>query len=377
MYNLYYIELNESTNEHLNPVVQKVFIASVAKRTAMEWHLALNHPSPARLKCMVNGLVDGIAVSDKIQKDCDCGSCFMGKAKQLPYPKKSARVIKQNGDLISCDGWGRVRFPDWNGNTNYLAFIDHHSGKSFTRLYSSPSQISTLVVEFLKEVAVFLGHPVKIFRADKEGGFVSKQVKNYCKSVGTKIEYSLTDAHQQMGVMENFHLHCLETVRTMLTHSQLGHSMWGEAVLNHNYTRNKMPTSGRTKCSDEIWYGQRMDVHHLRAFGETCYAFIMQKDQDSKIDPRAYAAVFLGYDEQTKAYRLLDKKTNSMFLSRSVQFLKNMEWPDVKELSRFDEIETLDSAAIVNNADGEYKPESDDDDDEYEIFNSSIGMNVQ
>jgi hypothetical protein len=102
-----------------------------------------------------------------------------------------------------------------------------------------------------------------------------------------------------------------------------------------------MPTSGRTKCPNEIWYGQRIDVHHLGAFGEMCYAFIMQKDQDSKIDPRAYAAVFLGYDEQTKAYRLLDKKTNSMFLSRSVQFLKNMEWPDVKELSRFDEIETF------------------------------------
>jgi hypothetical protein len=40
-------------------------------------------------------------------------------------------VIKQNGGLISCDGWGRVRFPDWNGNTNYLAYIDHHLGKSY------------------------------------------------------------------------------------------------------------------------------------------------------------------------------------------------------------------------------------------------------
>jgi hypothetical protein len=91
----------------------------------------------------------------------------------------------------------------------------------------------------------------------------------------------------------------------------------------------------------------------------------LPKDQDSKIDPRAYAAVFLGYDLQKKAYRLLDKKTNSMFLSRSVQFLKHMEWPVVTELSRFDEMETLDSAAITNNADADNSPEINEDDNEY------------
>ncbi len=54
-----------------------------------------------------------------------------------------------------------------------------------------------------------------------------------------------------------------------------------------------------------------------------------------KIDPRAYAAIFLGYDLKTKAYRLLDPQTNSLFLSQSVRFYPDYSLPDPTIISRF------------------------------------------
>jgi hypothetical protein len=115
-------------------------------------------------------------------------SIFHGKVKAKIIPEENRAYSKKTGDLISADGWGPLRYPDWNGNTHYLVFIDHYSKKSFKFLYASPAQVSDITVNFLKGVATFLGRPVKTFRADKEGGYVSNKVKNYCKSVGTRIE---------------------------------------------------------------------------------------------------------------------------------------------------------------------------------------------
>jgi hypothetical protein len=57
-----------------------------------------------------------------------------------------------------------------------------------------------------------------------------------------------------------------------------------------------------------------------QTFLQQCFAHLMPVHQDTKIDPRAYAAIFLGYDLNKKAYRLLDPRTKSLFLSRSVRF---------------------------------------------------------
>ena len=98
-----------------------------------------------------------------------------------------------------------------------------------------PNQVAQIVIDFLTEIKTFLGHPVKVLRHDKEGGYVSKSGSDYCRINGTKMESTLTDAHQQNGMSENFNLHCLDTVRTMMTQSQLAPELWGEAVLNYSY----------------------------------------------------------------------------------------------------------------------------------------------
>ena len=92
---LYYVDILECENTSTNP---KALMSSVSKRTEKEWHLALNHPSPERMKIMTrNEFVKGFEVTNSISNLCDCSACFMGKSKQKPYPKKSERILKERG----------------------------------------------------------------------------------------------------------------------------------------------------------------------------------------------------------------------------------------------------------------------------------------
>ena len=309
---------------------------SLAKRSAVEWHKSLNHLSMDRLKLMLrNKMAEGIEISGTIPKECSCTACFMGKSKQVLYPSISERKLDRIGHVISVDGFGPLK-PDLNGNRYFMAFLDHFSGKSFVYLYRTPADVKNIVLSFLKEVHTQTGMHVKYFRADKEGGYTSNIVQKYCKDVGTLIENTLTEAHQQNGRSENYNLHALEAVRTMLVQSGLPNSLWGEAVLNYNYTRNKLPTSGRDQSPEAIWFGTKPNIKHLRAFGEPCVAHIMPAKQLSKIHPRGSMCHFLGYDTNTKAYRLYDTNSKSIFLSRSVQFYHNPEWPK-PIFNRFDD----------------------------------------
>ena len=357
----------------------KALMASSSSRSARQWHLALNHPSNDRLKQMTTGLVTGCTISGSLLAKCDCSACFMGKSKQSSYPNRSLRAIEAAGDVISVDGFGPVKDADWNGNRYYLAFVDHFTGKSFLFLYRSPAEVAQIVVDFMREAQTYLGRPIKVLRSDKEGGYVSTKVSEYCRSVGTRQEFTLTDAHEQNGVSESFNLHCLDAVRTMLVQSGLGEDLWGEACMHYNYTRNKLPTTGRSLSPDELWYKKKPDVSHLRPFGEPCFAHLMPKDQITKIFPRATRALLVGYDLNTKAYRLLDPDSHSLFLSRSVQFLPDYAWPEPKGMSRFGDMErdaenvvTIEKRLEPISSSNRFDPLSGDDSPGEEMDNVSL-----
>jgi hypothetical protein len=83
---------------------------------------------------------------------------------------------------------------------------------------------------------------------------------------------------------------------------------WGEAVVTAVYILNRSPTkviNGRT--SYEAWHGRKPVVSHLRVFG--CLAFDKELGHNGKLDDRSTPGVFIGYEEGSKAYRILDPGT--------------------------------------------------------------------
>jgi hypothetical protein len=67
----------------------------------------------------------------------------------------------------------------------------------------------------------------------------------------------------------------------------------------------------------ESWYEEKPNVNHFRVFG--CVAYVHVVDQKrQKLDPKSELCIFVGYSEQSKAYKLYNTLTNSIVVSRDV-----------------------------------------------------------
>ncbi|TGZ46672.1 hypothetical protein DBV15_10944 [Temnothorax longispinosus] len=113
--------------------------------------------------------------------------------------------------------------------------------------------------------------------------------------------------------------------RCMLVQSGLPMTLWAEAINTAAFLRNRCPTKaleGRTPL--EEWIGTKPDVSFLRMFG--CKAFALQKGPGvTKLDPKGHEFVMVGYDSESKAYRLWERGTRRIIKSRDVRFIEDMD----------------------------------------------------
>ena len=72
--------------------------------------------------------------------------------------------------------------------------------------------------------------------------------------------------------------------------------------------------------------GEKPSVSHLRVFGCVCYAHVPAQKR-KKLDAVAEKGVFLGYEPNTKGYRVL-KPNGSIQVSRDVTFQETVDQPE-------------------------------------------------
>ena len=68
-----------------------------------------------------------------------------------------------------------------------------------------------------------------------------------------------------------------------------------------------------------MFSGERPEVIHLNIFGCPVYIHIPKKER-SKLDPSGMKGLFVGYSEQSKAYRIYIPRHHQIELSRDVKF---------------------------------------------------------
>ncbi|KAL6310575.1 hypothetical protein AAG906_015313 [Vitis piasezkii] len=62
-------------------------------------------------------------------------------------------------------------------------------------------------------------------------------------------------------------------------------------------------TSFATKTPFEAWYGYKPRLQNLKTFGCLCFSYIPHVKRD-KLDKKAEARIFIGYNSISKAYRI-------------------------------------------------------------------------
>ncbi|KAF8378886.1 hypothetical protein HHK36_030235 [Tetracentron sinense] len=93
----------------------------------------------------------------------------------------------------------------------------------------------------------------------------------------------------------------------------------------------RCPTkSVKNKTPQEAWSGYKPSVSHLKIFGYIAYAQVPEAKR-KKLDDRSEKCIFIGYSEESKAYKLYNPLTNKVVVSRDVIFSEEETWNWDKE----------------------------------------------
>ncbi|KAI3522492.1 hypothetical protein L1887_00319 [Cichorium endivia] len=313
---LYKIELEE--------VSHKCLIAET-KDPSWLWHKRLGHVNFTSLKLMSEkGLIEGIPKMVIPSKPCE--GCLIGKQTRHPFPSSTSFRAKKRLELVHGDLCGPVTPPTPAGNRYFMLLVDDFSRVMWVYLLKSKDEALQTFKNFRTKVEVETGEKLKIFRTDRGGEFLSNQFTMYCQETGLDRHYTSPYSPQQNGVVERRNRSVLEMVRSCLKSMSVPDVLWGEAVNHAVYVLNRISSKALQDSTPyEMWTGRKPHVGHLRVFGCTAHMKVA-KNYLKKLDDRSKKVVYLGTEKGSKAHRLLDPDTGSMFVSRDVVFEENHAW---------------------------------------------------
>eukprot|EP00253_Pinus_taeda_P010962 PITA_10962 len=166
----------------------------------------------------------------------------------------------------------------------------------------------------------------KVLRTDRGGEDISKEFLRFCKENGINKLFTARYTPQQNRVAERKNRTFMDMAKSMLKAKHLPNDYWAEAVHCAVYILNRCPTKAvMNKVSEEAWSGRKQGVTHMRVFGCVAYAHIPDQLR-RKLDSKGEKCIFIGYSEESKAYRLYIPSTKKFFISRDVQFIEEEAW---------------------------------------------------
>ncbi|KAG7553295.1 hypothetical protein ISN45_Aa06g038290 [Arabidopsis thaliana x Arabidopsis arenosa] len=181
-------------------------------------------------------------------------------------------------------------------------------------------------LELLSKKEMESGLAIKAMRSDRGGEFTSKEFLKYCEDNGIRRQLTVPRSPQQNGVAERKNRTILEMARSMLKSKRLPKELWAEAVACAVYLLNRSPTKSVSgKTPQEAWSGRKPGVSHLRVFGSIAHAHVPDEKR-SKLDDKSEKYIFIGYDNNSKGYKLYNPDTKKTIISRNVVFDEEGEW---------------------------------------------------
>lgn len=284
-----------------------------------QWHKICGHRDIEVIKRLKSdGFVEGPDIID-CGIDEICGICQEGKLTRLPFPKVADKSSKHPLDLIHSDVCGPMQTSTPSGKRFMVTFIDDYT--RYTRIYliDHKSEVADKFKEYINMCISFFGKKPKYIRSDRGGEYTGAKLIQFLADNGIQSNLTAPYTPQQNGVAERKNRTLIEMSRCMLLEAGMENKYWGEAVVMANYMQNRLPTKAIDKTPYEAWFDRKPNIAHFRKFGAKCYVHV-PSEKRQKLDPKAFAAILVGYDEQSKAYRCYNPNTRKVVISRDVKF---------------------------------------------------------
>ena len=163
-----------------------------------------------------------------------------------------------------------------------------------------------------------LGSTVIAVRSDRGGEYIASALQSFLAEKGIQHQKSAPYSPEQNGKAERLNRTLEERTRALLYDSSLSLNLWAEAMNTASYLRNLAPVAGLPKTPWELFYGVQPDVSHLRTFG--CLAYPLLPSKRSKIAPVSNKGYLVGYERDSKAYRIYLPDISDVRVSKDVDF---------------------------------------------------------
>jgi hypothetical protein len=188
----------------------------------------------------------------------------------------------------------------------------------------------------LRQAQNEFGLRIKKIRSDNRTEFKNSQIEGFLEEEGIKHEFSSPYTPQQNGVVERKNRTLLDVARTMLDEYKTSDRFWAEAINTACYSINRLYLHRiLKKTSYELLTGKKPNVSYFRVFGSKCF-ILVKRGRKSKFAPKVVEGFLLGYDSNTRAYRVFNKSTGLVEVSCDIVFDETngsqMEQVDLDEL---------------------------------------------
>ena len=290
-------------------------------QTLQIWHHRLGHLHFDMIKKMVhNAAVTGLSLTTNTSPGL-CSACQFGKQKRQSFPENHFRTYASNpGDLVHGDICGPMSQPSKGGSVYFVLFQDDSTGYRFVFCITRKSEALTCFQKVFKTILRDTGRTISTLRTDRGGEFCSTAFSTYLSENNIRRELTTSYTPEQNAVVERANRTIMEGVRSSLYYSQLPMSFWAEAVVYIVYTFNR--TCSRVHGAHtpfELYTGLKPSLSHLRPFG--CPVFIHIPDHlRKKLDVKCRKGVFVGYSDESKAYRVWDSDKQQVITTRDLVF---------------------------------------------------------
>ncbi|KAJ8575963.1 hypothetical protein ON010_g3254 [Phytophthora cinnamomi] len=227
-----------------------------------------------------------------------CGGYMKGKQTVKSFPSRSKTNTSRVLELVHMDVVGPMRTVSKEGAKYVLTFVDDYSRYVVTYFMKKKREVASKLIEFKAFYENQWGARLKSLRSDSGTEFVNKTITELCRRNGIMHQRTVPYSPQQNGVAERMNRAVMEKARSML-HDVFVSTEWcAEAVSTVVYLINR---SANTERSDVTPYSHIDDAKR------------------TKLEPKSFRCVFLGYVENAKGYRVYDMDASKDKVSRSAK----------------------------------------------------------
>lgn len=319
----------KTTQQHYAMMADKSIVAMKL------WHERYGHLNLNDLrKLKINKMVSGLDIPPEAI-NIPCEICNRAKIHALPHRVSETRT-KNTLELIHTDICGPMNVTSMGGARYFVTSIDD---KTYTEvvMLKKRSEVFDAFKKYVAKVEREQDRKIIKVRSDNAKEYTSKEFNEFLEAAGIRREFSVEYTPQQNSVAERANRTIVEMARCMLLQSGVPTSLWAEAVNTAVFLRNRCPSRAAVdKTPLELWSGKKPDVKNLKTFGSHVTA-LKKGPGISKWDAKGEDLIMVGYNTESKAYRLWRKGSTSVIKSYDVRFIEDSRFV-TQESTKYDTI---------------------------------------